>query len=55
MKIIVFAFTLFIFFESLSYYKEEYFKNKNKLGSFVVLCISTIGLFLPNFVLLLYY
>ncbi len=51
MKLIIFLFALYGFLESSSYAIYEY--KKNKAGAFTLIVISTLGLVLPIFSILI--
>lgn len=51
MIVLVFLFSLFIFFKTVSYGLYEIKTNNNKFGGIIIIIISIVILFLPSYML----
>lgn len=55
MIVLVFLFSLFIFFKTVSYGLYEIKTNNNKFGGIIIIIISIVILFLPSYMLYIRY
>lgn len=51
MIVLIFLFSLFIFFKTISYGLYEIKTNNNKFGGIIIIIISIVILFLPSYML----
>lgn len=51
MRFIIFALTIYVFIETVSYGIFEQKENKNKVGAIVIYILSFVSLIVPNLVI----